>query len=300
MSVEAQVLAKAEVQYGAVSRKQCRTMGMTIGAIDRCVVSGRFEVLFPGVYRMTGSPRTARQRAQAALLWLGDQAALSELTAATILRLDGCRAKGLDLMVPRGVRKRTPDLVPRRTLWLPRQHVVTVDGLRCTSASRTLVDIAPLLDEEALEVAFESARRMGLTSPRALELAATPVIDGGGRGAQKLRKLLEHQQPGGRPLQYKLEVKMARLLRPSGLPRPERQLPVGPYRIDFAFGWLRHGVECEGFDYHGSRLAWKRDKRRTSFIEAQGWSLTFVSWDDVTLRPDETLHRVALALARAA
>jgi very-short-patch-repair endonuclease len=300
MSPDQGALEKAESQYGVLSRKQAKAAGLSIPQIERRVTSGRFEPVFPGVYRIAGSVPTSRQRAQALLLWLGDAALLSFMTSATLLRLDGCRTRELHVTVPRGERRRTADFTPHTSLWLPRRDRVTVDGLRCTSASRTLVDIASVLDEETLEVAFESARRMGLTSPRALELAATPVIDGGGRGARNLRKLLEHQQPGDRPLQYKLEVKMARLLRGSGIPRPERQVPVGPYRIDFAFGWLRHGVECEGFDYHGNRLAWKKDKRRTSFIEAQGWSLTFVSWDDVTLRPEETLHRIALALARAA
>ena len=101
-------------------------------------------------------------------------------------------------------------------------------------------------------------------------------------------------------MQYRLEVKAARLLRASELPRPDRQVAVGPYRIDFAYPFLMHGVECEGFDYHGSRLAWKRDKRRTSFIEGLGWSLTFVSWEDVTRRPEETLRRIGFALERAA
>ena len=95
-------------------------------------------------------------------------------------------------------------------------------------------------------------------------------------------------------------MKAARLLRQSGLPRPDRQFPVGEYRIDFGFSAFMHGVECEGFDYHGSRLAWKRDKRRTSYLEGLGWSLTFVSWDDVTLRPEETVRRIGFALERAA
>ena len=98
-------------------------------------------------------------------------------------------------------------------------------------------------------------------------------------------------------MQYRLEVKVARLLRTSKLPVPARQFPLGRYRIDFAFEPLRVGVECEGFEYHGNRLQWKRDKRRTSWIEAQGWRLVFVSWDDVTLRPAETLDRIRYALS---
>jgi len=299
-SADREVRARAEEQYGVVSREQAFEAGLSPEQIKRRMRGGSLEAVFPGVYRIAGAPRTGRQRAQAALLWLGDAAAISHMTAAMLLHLDGCRTRDLHVMVPREQRQRSALVVPHTTLALPRNQRVTVDGLRCTSASRTLVDIASVLKEEALEVAFESARRMGLTSPRALERCAAQVIEAGGRGSRSLRRLLEHQQPGERPLQYKLEVKMARLLRASGLPRPERQVPVGPYRIDFGLSWLRYGVECEGFDYHGSRLAWKADKRRTSFIESRGWRLTFVSWDDVTQRPDETLQRIAMAIAQAA
>jgi very-short-patch-repair endonuclease len=55
------------------------------------------------------------------------------------------------------------------------------------------------------------------------------------------------------------------------------------------------GVECEGFEYHGSRLAWKRDKARTAWLEAQGWRLIFVTWDDVTRFPDRTVQRIEIA-----
>jgi very-short-patch-repair endonuclease len=56
-------------------------------------------------------------------------------------------------------------------------------------------------------------------------------------------------------------------------------------------------LECEGFEYDGNRLTWKRDKRRTAWIEAQDWRLLFLAWDDVTKRPDETIARIQLALA---
>jgi very-short-patch-repair endonuclease len=295
------VLARAAEQYGVVSRDEALAAGLTPKQFTRLQERGHVERLLPGVYRIGGSPATARQRAMAAILWLGDEALLSFLTAATLLRFDGCKTAELDVSVPRDIRARGCENVNvHRVLALPPKDRVRVDGLPCTSATRTLIDCASLLGEEALEVAFESARRMGLTSVRALERRAFELCARGRAGSSAIRALLSHQRPDERALQYRLEVKMARLLRQSDLPRPDRQFPVGEYRLDFAFSPFMHGVECEGFDYHGSRLAWKRDKRRTSYIEAHGWSLTFVSWDDVTLRPDETLRRISLALERAA
>ena len=92
-------------------------------------------------------------------------------------------------------------------------------------------------------------------------------------------------------------MKAARLLRSSALPVPVRQYRVGRFRIDFAYPDVRVGDECDGFEHHGNRLAWKRDKRRTAGLEARGWRLVFVAWDDVVGNPNETLDRIAIALA---
>ena len=126
---------------------------------------------------------------------------------------------------------------------------------------------------------------MGLTSPRALAQRADALCGRGKPGSAAIRTLLSHQRDGEPALQYRLEVKTARLLRAHKLPPPVRQFAIGKYRIDFAYPPQRVGLECEGFEYHGNRLTWKRDKRRTAWIEAQDWRLLFLTWDDVTKRP---------------
>ena len=50
----------------------------------------------------------------------------------------------------------------------------------------------------------------------------------------------------------------------------------------------RVGCECDGFEHHGTRLQWKRDRRRVAAIEATGWRLVHLTWDDVTRRSSET------------
>ena len=291
-----QILALAEAQYGVFSRAQAIAHGLTIAALEHRVKRRSFEAMFPSVYRVPGAPRTGRQRAMAATLWLGDESAVSHLTAGTLLRLDRCKTTELDLSVLREVRRRVEGVRIHRVAQLPSIDRVTVDGIPCTSATRTLLDIASIVDDETLEVAFESARRMGLTSPGFLAKRAAAL--GTRPGAAAIRELLSHQRPGERSLQYRLEVKTARLLRGRDLPEFERQHAVGIYRIDFACPELRYGVECEGFEYHGTRLQWKRDKRRTAWLERQGWRLTFVTWDDVTLEPEQTLERIRLAVQR--
>jgi very-short-patch-repair endonuclease len=295
---ERRFLALMESQYGAGSRAQALECGMTTAMIDRRIAAGRYELLFPGVYRAAGSTRVDRQRALAATLWLGEDALVSHETAAMLLQLERLRTRQLHVSVPRTIRRRqrSNSIRLHRSLTLDRRDRTIVDGIPCTSATRTLLDCASRTDEESLEIAFEHARRMGLTSPRALAQRAADISGSGRAGSSAIRRLLSHQLTGARALESTLEVKAERLIRTSTLPVPARQHSVGRYRLDFAWVPLRRALECEGFEAHGNRLQWKRDRRRTARLERLGWRLMFVTWEDVTRHPAETLDRIALLL----
>jgi very-short-patch-repair endonuclease len=217
----------------------------------------------------------------AAVLWGGDKAAISHTTAGRLLRLDAIRFDGVHLTLPPSFGRRASDLVLHRMAAAP-VDLVVVDGIRCTSATRTIVDCAGLLGDEALEVAFEQARRMGLTSASVLARRAEELCGRGRPGSTRVRRLL------------------AVLLRKSSLPKPHRQAPVGRFRLDFAWPSARIACECDGFEHHGARLAWKRDRRRLAAIEATGWRIVQVTWADVTEEPDQTIDRLSLALRAAA
>jgi len=113
-----------------------------------------------------------------------------------------------------------------------------------------------------------------------------------------MREVLRHAH--ARPRESKLEVRFARLLRASALPSPESQIEIAGYRVDYLWRAYRSIVECDGFAWHGSRLQWKRHRRRIATIEAAGCTITHVTWDDVTKYPAQTLDRLRLALRRAA
>ena len=295
-----ELAALAERQFGVFARHQAAATGLSEYAMSRRRMSGRWQELFPGVYRVPGTTPTGRQRAMAAVLWAGPRAAVSHTTAARLLRLDEVRSDGLHVTVPPNLGLRTGDVVLHRSADLPRGDFVVVDGIRCTAATRTVIDCAAVLGDEELEAAFEQARRMGLTSPAALARRADEVCRRGRPGATRLRRLLAAQTPGSSALESRLEVKLARLLRRSALPAPQRQYPVGRFRLDFAWPAERIACECDGFEHHGSRLDWKRDRSRLGIIEAAGWRVVQVTWSDVCDEPERTLDRVQLALRRAA
>ena len=180
------------------------------------------------------------------------------------------------------------------------EPVVIVDGIACTDAAGTLLDLARDLGSDELEDAFERARRLGLVSPASLADRFELRGGRGRKGALKIREVLAHTRPG--VLDSKLEGKAWRMIRSSQLAEPVRQHRVDlpfrrSYRIDFAWPDLGVAVEAEGFEWHGNRAQWKADRLRVAALERLGWRVLIVTWDDVTMRPEETLDRIALALA---
>ena len=293
--VEAAVAAQAERQYGLINRTQAATCGMSEYAMTRRVMNGDWITVFPGVYRLPGAPPSKRQTTMAATLWSGGT--ISHNTAGKLLRLDDVRRDGLHLIVDPKSGFEHPDLHIHRSS-VPDIDKKFVDRIPCTSATRTVIDLAPYLDEEALEAAFESGRRMGLTTVTLLQRRAAELVGRGRPGSAQVRKLLSVVE--SRATESRLEVKLARLLRTSGLPKPVRQYRVGEYRLDLAWPWLWIAAECDGFERHGARLAWKRDRARVAAIEHAGWRIVHFTWDDITQRPAQSLDRVALALRAAA
>jgi len=289
--------AIAEAQFGVFARQQASDAGLSEYALTRRVMAARWDTMFPGVYRFPGTTRTGRQNAMAAVLWGGSSSAISHATAARLLRVNATPVDKVHLTVPTEAGLRSADVVLHHSSALQAIDLVVVDGIRCTSAARTLIDCAAALGDEALEDAFEQARRMGLTSLAALSSRAEDLCGRGRPGSTRVRRLLAAQGPQDRALDSRLEVKLARLLRTSSLPAPERQFPVGRFRLDFAWPNLRVGCECDGFEHHGSRLAWKRDRVRLAAVESTGWRIVHVTWTDVTREPRQTLDRLALALS---
>jgi len=295
--VDVRLAALAEEQFGVFARRQAFDLGLSEYAMTRRASTARWDEMFPNVYRLPGSTRTGRQQAMAAVLWGGSASAISHVTAARLLRIASVPVDRVHLTVPYGAGVRTAKLVVHHASAFPKRDLVVVDGIRCTSATRTIIDCGALLDDEVLETAFEQARRMGLTTVTALERRAEELCGRGRPGSARVRRLLAAQQPSSRAMESRLEVRLARLLRQSSLPRPERQHPVGQFRLDFAWPSARVGCECDGFEHHGARLAWKRDRRRLAAIEVARWRVIHVTWTDVTREPDQTLDRLAFALA---
>jgi len=297
------VARRASRQHGVVSRAQVLDAGLTPDQIHNRVKSGAWERVLPNVYRFAASPPSDRQDVWAAWLWAGADAAVSHRSAAVLWGIDVAASPKPELVVSATRAPRHRAVQVHRTLLLPASDVRRIDGLRVTSPERTAIELAAVLSGEDLEVALESARLRGLVTAAGVERRLERFGSVGRAGTAELRQILAHARTGP-PTESRLEVKVARLIRASALPPPQRQFAVRVgarrYRLDFAWPWLRVALEAEGRRAHSHRDAFERDRRRWSALASRGWLILFATWADVTRRPGELVARIATALESAA
>lgn len=274
-------------QYGVFERDQARAIGMTDDAIRHRVSTGELARMHPRVYRDTASAVTWVQSMTAALLWAGGSGAASHRSAAAIWEFDGCLQDVIEVTVPSS-RKSPPGLIVHRAV-LPNGDVASVAGLKTTSPTRTLLDLAAVVDEEVLEIALDSALRKGLTSIDYLARRFGEKRSRGRPGTAAIGRLLVERSRIARHLDSPLETKFLRLLRRERLPSPEAGVVVGHYRLDFAYPAIRLGIELDGYAFHSGRDTWEYDRRRNNDLVALGWTILHFTWDDVTRTPHSVI-----------
>jgi very-short-patch-repair endonuclease len=69
--------------------------------------------------------------------------------------------------------------------------------------------------------------------------------------------------------------------------------------VDFVWHGPRVVVETDGFRTHGTRRAFREDRRRDRLLGLEGWRVVRFTWDDLTNDPEHVM-RVVRDLVRPA
>ena len=275
-------------------------MGIDHRAIARRRHAGLVEELWPGLLRLAGWPAWP-QAIMAAVLAAGRGVVASHRAAAALHRLDGCEPDVLEVSaVDRQVR--LVGVVAHRVASLPRSDRHVVDGVPCTGLARTLADLGSVVRDDAVERAFDDARRRG-TSLLWLGRTARRLHRPGQHGTRVLLELLD--QAAGPVRDSWFEHLVERCLTSPRLPPLERQWTVrdarGRFvaRLDLAMPSIRLGVEAHSRRFHFGAAAEAADERRDLKLAALGWEVLYVGWHDIG-DADRLLTVVeAAALARS-
>jgi very-short-patch-repair endonuclease len=148
------------------------------------------------------------------------------------------------------------------------QEADLVDSIPVTSVHRTLLDLAEIVDEEALRRAFEEADRLRLLEMGSLE--ALCESSGGRRGLRALRPLLAGALAPVTTASP-LEDRFAEFCRDHRLPAPATNVPVLGHEVDALWRRQRVVVEMDGFSFHSHRAAFERDRARDAELVAAGF-----------------------------
>jgi hypothetical protein len=293
----------AAAQHGVVSRKQMRGMGMNDGVIDHAVLVGRLHRIFRGVYAL-GHPYTSeRSRLMAAVLACGKGTVVSHRSAAVLLGLIDKEPAVIDVIAP-GSRGRKIDGIRCHRVRPPRlEETGTVGGIPCTSPARTLVDLAGTVGDWTLRSAFERAAHRRMLDIAAIEAS----IDQRRRGMKSLLTLVEkwrHAAPLTKTrgkLKSPLEAKLLPLLARHDIPPPLINAPVsiaeGRIEVDFVWPEQRFAVEADSRDFHGTAVAFERDRWRDRELMRAGYSVLRVTHKEAEHEGEAVADTIASRLS---
>lgn len=279
----------AAARAGLLARRDLLDTGGTDHHARRRVGDRCWQRLQRGVYLTGSAPPSWWQRLRAATLAAGPRSVASHRAAACIWGLDGFRTAPLEVLVPITCGPLPSDVIVHRTRRYEPRDVTVHNGQPVTTVERTILDLCRDRSWKTVEVALESAIRKGLTTHTKLRRFLEEGPRQGRKGVRKLRAILVERE-GQRAAGSAAEVAFLRLVRRAGLPKPQRQHRIdlghgAVATVDFAWPDARLAVEVDGFDAHGGRDAFYRDRARENYIRDQGWRLRRVTVDDIRRRP---------------
>jgi hypothetical protein len=178
----------------------------------------------------------------------------------------------------------------------------TVDGIPCTSPSRTFVDLAGTVGDRTLRSCFERAAQRRLLDIPAIEESMDP----GRRGMPSLRTLVDEWRRAAPvakkgKLKSPLEAKVLPLVLRRDLPTPLPNAPVrianGRIEVDFLWPQAKFVVEADSRGFHATHVAFERDRWRDRELLRAGYASLRVTHREAEQEPEAIADAVAMTLA---
>lgn len=282
---------------GVARRRDLVTSGLSRDRLATALRTGRWQQPLPGVVVAHSGPLSQRQRWRAALAYGGSGAVLSYHTAGVLhgLRVNEAR---VHITVPHGLHLQSVGFVVVHQSKRPHEGE-RVGRLPCTSAARTVVDVAVVTgnrDDVRALVSDAVQRRIVTVSQLLLAAEGCPR-----RGSHHLHDALAAVVAGTRSAG---EALFRDLLRRAGVAEPEWnaavQTTVGRYLVDGLWRAARLAVEIDGARWHLNAAAWERDLRRANALQGTGLRILRFSVRQLMYEPDAVIAAVRAALSATA
>jgi very-short-patch-repair endonuclease len=283
----AELARVAGSQEGLFTRSDVGDAGLDNRFRLHMVDSGEWVPVFPGVWRAVTTPVTVAMREVGALLWLGDDAALSHLSAARRYRLPVPATSQVWVTLFSTTAKPRPQAGVVLTRSKVGSAVLNVSGARCVEADRAVADLAHCLPASATKSALLAAVQRRLAHVDRLDHVCAALGNRPGNG--ELRRLLALFDPA---LESWLEDQWAMAQQRLGIQGWQRQLKIVDRsgrvvsRADFGDEAAKLAVQLDGFAFHSTVQQLSRDKAMDRATARVGFLTLRFDADDVSRRLD--------------
>ena len=269
-------------------------LGFSARGVEEWVRTGRLIPLHRGVYAVGHDRLTLQGRWLAAVIACGRGAVLSHLAAAQLWEIRQSSAAVADVTVPsqngRTVRRR---IRVHRSGRLAKEEVTVRHAIPVTTVARTLLDLADVIDGQALRRTVTEAEYRNV-----FDLATLDAVVEANPGRRRA-KLMRAVEAAGHRTRSPLEDRFLRFIERWGVEEPETNVLLEGYEADFL--WRRNGlvVELDGTAEHGTRHAVRRDRKRDRELWRAGFR-TIRLTDDALDAEQEVLRDLVEAGVRVA
>lgn len=251
-----------------VSVEQLREAGLDKHRVRHRVRAGRLYPLYRGVYAVGHRPTSWEAWWMAAVLACGDGTVLSHRSAAALWDLLRVEKGPIHVTIPSdGGRRKRDGIRLHRCPSLIAATTTKRRGIPVTTPARTIADLRGTVPERLWRRAVRQAELAGY--------ALDEVKTDGTRSD--------------------LERDFLRICRRAGLPKPEVNVKVGRWTVDFLWRDARLAVEADSYRYHRGRIAFQDDHARELDLRRLGYEVR--RFDERQI--DEEPERVAADLVDA-
>ncbi len=275
-----------------MTREDLRGLGFTDERVNSWLRSGLLIPRYCGVYLLGHDAEPPYAEEMAAVLACRPGAVVGHRSAVHLWWGEATdpRPSPIELVVVR--RKLAPrdGIRVHTTRSLEPDEIAMRHGVPITSPSRTIVDFAGDATDDEVEWAIGRAQRGGAATRGHLLalLQRRPRV----HGAARLRRLLAGPTPFTRS---QAERRLLRLLAADGLPVPLANEPLFGFEVDVLWPQAGLVVEFDGFEFHGDRAAFERDRARDAKLVACGYVVIRVTWRQLVGDPATVASRIAAA-----
>lgn len=286
-------------QHGVVSLAQLVRLGLSRQAVARRARAGRLHRVHRSVYAVGHRRLTREGHWMAGVLAYGPDALLSHRSA---LALHGLRPDNrplVEVTVPLASTRSRRGIWAHSSIALAAADRAVIDRIPCTSLARSVLDSAPAMGVKGTERVVERAE-----SRRVFDLREFRELLGrasGHHGAGVLQAVLgDLREPAMVANDYEAELLF--LVRGAGLPEPIAQAPLRigaqDFVIDFLWPSQRLALEADSFEFHGTRQAFERDRRRDQLLRLAGYATLRITWRQLTKHPEQVEELLRQLLGR--